>query len=255
MSRAVRVVLAQAELGPALAPPVATPGGCRLQTPLDLEGGHIHVLDEVSESGLPLRVLRAGDGTFSGAGMMFIASPVVCNAKAHGTTAFIQNVQPFREIVYRDGSRNRMQTSAWHLDNRFQAKQPQGVPVADDSPGFGVFAGHVPDIATMEMRDHYRMFFVHQTPQGVVTLEVGEWAVVALAKNTEPGSLEGRLEVDTGLSRVIPNAGLGKRTSEAPVASPPVGSLRFFSDTGGLPAGEALAVKHAGILNRVPPLI
>jgi hypothetical protein len=200
--------------------------------------------------------LRAGDLDAGAPGMefdvAFLTKPPGC-----GTLEFVQNVQPFREIVYKDQSRNRLESSSFLLDGNDPYPTfplPFGV-FTNDSPAQGIDSFTEKFVETVEVRDEFRMFLMFAPKGGArETLEVGAWTFVGQARSDRPGDFEaGQLRLDTAISRVLPEAGKGSPTQAAPVLSPDVASVPFVPDTAGDPSPKAIAISHAPVLNRNPP--
>ena len=223
------------------APPAQAPG-CQVQnSTLLLNGGQI-TSGWDSSAGF---ILRAGAGTSAAPGMHF-SGLVRISQQGCGATQFVQNVIPFRQIEYKDGSILKMSTRNWHLDtsNPYPSQShPTGDPLelfrlTSDSPRHTT--GWLGDrdfteglIRRMIAHDRFRMYLQFQ-PQGAArqTLKIGEWTWSAVANNpvsTMPGSPSGggRLALDTSQSRITPQQGLGVASSENPILSPNVDSVRF----------------------------
>ena len=252
-SRAVRVVIVRAGVSnPALTPSTSQP---QMLVPLDVVGGKVTLATDAVAAGggtVDLLSLRAGELATKDPGILVIASPLFKDrgAAKDAQRVFVQNVMPYREIVYSDGSRVNMRADKWHLDvSDPYPSQDMGVAItANDSPSMRVPKDDAHDVRTIEVRDHFRMFFVLRRPAGDTTVEVAEWTWVGLARNTSPGDPNPTFELDTTVSRVIPQTGSGRRVSDKPILSPHVFDLRFTADTGGL-GGTAIAITQAAILN------
>ena len=168
-----------------------------------------------------------------------------------GDYSFVQNVQPFIEIVYKDGSRNRMEVAAWHLDNSdpYPCRNCVFAHDANDSPGVlvGAFEGI---IRTIEIRHEFRTFYLFNPARGRrYTLEVGRWTWIAQARNRTPEQGQGRLTLDAGISRVIPALGHSQSSTESPVTSPQAMDIPFATDPRFGSSPETLAAQHLPILN------
>jgi outer membrane protein OmpA-like peptidoglycan-associated protein len=254
-SRAVRVILVpRAKLAkPATPPPQGTgcqPGFKGNDLPLDLVGEKVTLALQG-----PFIVLRAGTATTPGIDIS--ASPMMTPPKC-GSLNFVQDVMTFRQIVYKDGSRNTFQTSDFVLDT----SDPYDctlVPLdpfihAVDGPGFGVNARQQPRISTIEVREDFRTFLMFQPAGGPRrTHQVAEWGWAGQARNNDPAQDKGALELDTNISRIKPQSGKGFFTSTAPVLSPNVADVPFVTDTSANPSPDSDAAKLVGGLNASRP--
>jgi hypothetical protein len=203
----------------------------------------------------PFIVLRAGTATTPGIDIS--ASPMMTPPKC-GSLNFVQDVMTFRQIVYKDGSRNTFQTSDFVLDT----SDPYDctlVPLdpfihAVDGPGFGVNARQQPRISTIEVREDFRTFLMFQPAGGPRrTHQVAEWGWAGQARNNDPAQDKGALELDTNISRIKPQSGKGFFTSTAPVLSPNVADVPFVTDTSANPSPDSDAAKLVGGLNASRP--
>jgi outer membrane protein OmpA-like peptidoglycan-associated protein len=214
--------------------------------------------------------IQAGNDTPSNIGMLFLGLATF-NRPGCGELLYLQNVKPFREIVYKDGSRLRQETSSWHLDTSdpypsqaFPSSRPRGlVRTANDSPALS--SGRIRSldfteglINSMEIRDEFRMFLMF-LPRGGTrqTLQVGTWTFIGQAQTTStefgtPDTPRGRLRLDTDISRVVPSSGTGSPSSQPPSISPNVTSLRFQKDRAGLTTNQTFADLFEPILNSGP---
>ncbi len=260
-SRAVRVSVPAHLLLPQgpNKPPAPQPGGCQgtLAGDLTLDGADVNV----NLRGLAIRI-GAGDGTGNPPGMV-ISGGATVTPPACGKFVFLQNVMPFREIVYKDRSRNTFQTSSFVLDTNDPypsqdfAKLPgTSVPTANDSPSQGIDTFSEGVINTVEVRDDFRMFLMFQ-PTGAArtVIQVAEWSWTALVKNSRPNEFfEGDLDKDAGASRVSPSSGKGRVTTDVPVLSPNVISLDWVTNTGGQKVTPpTFAEIHRRILDKLKP--
>jgi outer membrane protein OmpA-like peptidoglycan-associated protein len=258
-SRAVRVItpphllLAQ---GPAPGPQT---GPCQVvNTVTLLDGSSV----EVKTIGRFIKLV-AGSGTGKPPGMRIdVASEM--KPPGCGTFSFVQNVDAFREFVYKDRTRNTFQSSGFVLDTSdpyksqvFPPPSPNTVSVgANDSPSQPVDPLTEGMTRTVEARDDFRMFLMFQPKGGTKqVVHVAEWSWVGLARNTRPDvEEEGKLVKDAGASRVTPKSGNGKPTSDTPVPSPNVTSLSWTTDNGGNPSTLTLANIHRrSVLDKSKP--
>ena len=231
---------------PSPAPPAQGPG-CNVQNSiLLLNGGSV-------TSGWDNRVgyfLRAGNGTAANLGMHF-SGLVRISRQGCGETSFVQNVLPFRQIEYKDGSHLKMSSLRWHLDGSDpypSQSSPTGDPMelfrlTNDNPrqttGWLVDRNYTEGvIRRFTVRDRYRMFLLFRPRGGVrQSLQLGEWSFSAVANNpvaampasSPPHAGGGRLALDTSQSRIIPRQGTGGATTDTPVTSPNVGSVGFVA--------------------------
>ncbi len=255
---------------PALPPaqPPARRGGpaaCQIRNQaLSLTGG------TVTMSRGPRGVsLIAGDGTPNNLGMLFIGLADL-NPAGCGTLVYVQNVQPHREIVYKDGTRLRQSDSNWYLDTNdpypsqpFPSSPGSIIQIANDSPQqstgrLGSMAFTECLINTFEVRDEFRMFLLFRPANGARrALLAATWAFVAHATNTttalcDPNTHQGggTLQLDLNVSRIIPGSGNGVATAQMPLLSPNITSVRFQIDRGGLFGTRTFADLFEPILNR-----
>ncbi len=238
---------------------------CQVQAPnLNLDGGTVTLSRNRGQV-----VLQAGNGTASNLGMSFIGM-VGLNPTGCGELSFVQNVQPFREVVYKDGTRLRRYTSSWHLDTE-DPYPSWPLPInssrittrfSNDSPELG--SGFIGSMAfteclinTMEVRDDFRMYLMF-TPTGGQrrTLLAATWSFIAQARNTTTSLCEqqthtggGSLVLDTSISRIIPSSAQGTQTSQSPIISSNVTSVRFQIDRGGRDTTRTFADLFEPILN------
>ncbi|MFZ0062725.1 MAG: DUF4157 domain-containing protein [Pyrinomonadaceae bacterium] len=254
-SRAVRVILVpRAKLTkPATPPPLGTgcqPGFKGNVLEMNVTGEKV-TLDPQGQ----FIVLRAG--TAATPGMDISASPVM-DPRNCGDFNFVQDVMTFRQIVYKDGSRNTFQTSGFVLDSS-DPYDCTRVPLdpfihAVDGPGFGVNTRQQPRISTIEVREDFRTFLMFQPVGGARrTFQVAEWGWVGQARNNNPQQDKGSLELDTGISRITPQSGKGFFTSTPPVLSPNVADTPFVTDTSANPSPDSDAAKLVGGLNAARP--
>lgn len=270
-SRAVRIIQvprAAASQPVTTTPPTSTPTvhpTCQAQRPvLSLTGGPVTLSRNSGQV-----VIQAGSRSASNSGMYSIGLAML-NPPGCGQLLFVQNVRPFREIVYKDGSRLRLYSSGWNLDN---VDPYPSRPFPNPGPGItGRTANDSPAIQsnrlisltfteclinTMEVRDDFRVFLV-LNPRGGKrqTLLAANWTFVGQARNTTTQLCDkkthqggGTLVLDTNVSRVIPSAGTGIPTSQDPVTSPNVTSVRYQIDRGGLTTTHTFADLFEPILN------
>jgi hypothetical protein len=189
-----------------------------------------------------------------------------------GTLEFIQNVQPFREIIFKDGSRLRKASTSWALDTSdpypsqtMKTGSPASLAsLANDNPNLG--SGTLGDldfteglINTMEVRDVFRMFLMLRQSGGTrQTLQAGTWTFIGLARSpsTDLPPKNGpplKLKLDTSVSRIIPTQGTATPTSQAPVLSPNVTGVPFQLDVGGLTGPQVFARLFLPIFQKGAP--
>lgn len=258
-SRAVRVITPPHLLQPVGPQPTPQTGACQAQASnMVLDGATVDVTNE----GLFKR-LHAGDGNPPG---MTMSTGVSVNPADCGTLIYVQNVQAFRQIIYKDRTRNTLQTSGFVLDTSdpyptqvFDGKDPSNpglkVATANDSPSQRIHTGF--DIEAMmkvvEARDDFRMFLLFEPKGGSrQVLQIGEWSWSGQLKSTQPDNLtEGTLVIDRSASRIMPTSGKGRPTGEAPVLAPNVTSADWVTNNAGLQ--KTFADLHRPLLNRVKP--
>ncbi|HEU4432000.1 MAG TPA: DUF4157 domain-containing protein [Pyrinomonadaceae bacterium] len=258
-SRAVRVITPPHLLLPVGPQPVQQTGACQAQASnMVLDGGTVDVTNE----GLFKR-LHAGDGNPPG---MTMSTGVSVNPADCGTLLYVQNVQAFRQIIYKDRTRNTLQTSGFVLDTEdpyptqvFDGKDPSNpglkIAMANDSPGQRIHTGF--DLEAMmkvvEARDDFRMFLLFEPKGGArQVLQIGEWSWSGQLNSSKPDSLtEGVLGIDRSVSRIMPTSGKGRPTGEPPVLAPNVTSADWVTNNGGLQ--KTFADLHRPLLNRVKP--
>ncbi len=212
-------------------------------------------------------IIDSGDGV-SRAGMDFLGiihiSPQDC-----GTGLFVQNVFPFREIQYKDGSALSIWPLRWHRDRHelYPTRSTvHAIPgyttyTTVDSPGMSsgwlenrnFTEGHMRRIV---IDDLFQMYFMFQPRGGArQSLQVGEWCFHAEANNpvsrwpdrNPPFAGGGSLVLDTSRSQITPLARTeGTATHELPVTSPNVNDLRYvvYDQSGG-------RVQPPGLLTRL----
>jgi outer membrane protein OmpA-like peptidoglycan-associated protein len=251
-SRAVRVLFVpRTKLARPATPPTQTgcqPGINGNDLPLDIIGDKVGLTVEGT-----FIVLRAG--TTATPGITITASPMMTPRNC-GELSFVQNVLTFRQIVYKDGSRNTFESADFVLDGGDPYNCTPGplIFTALDGPGMGVNVRQQPRISTMEVREDFRMFLMFQPDGGQRrTHQVAEWRWVGQAKNKDPRQDKGDLELDTSVSRITPQAGSGFFTSAVPALSPNVGSLPWVTDTSANPAKDSDAARLVDGLNKARP--
>jgi outer membrane protein OmpA-like peptidoglycan-associated protein len=257
--RAVRVIVPPHLLLPTGPnPPAPQTGVCqgKLATDLTLSGAKVekHLIG-------PLQKMVAGDGTGNPPGMLISAGAAI-SPPGCGKFVFVQNVQVFRQFVYKDHTRNTLQSSNFVLDTSdpypsqdFGPSPGVSVPTANDSPSQAFIPPGEEVINTVEARDDFRMFLLFQ-PQGGTrsVVQVAEWSWVGQLKNTKPADpQDGVLVIDTSASQVTPSNGKGRPTSDTPVLSPNVTSLDWVTDNGGDPSPDTFANIDRPGLNRRKP--
>jgi hypothetical protein len=276
-SRAVRIILAP-RLDPSSAPlPAPTSAqttgsgsgapACQVTaSAMTLAGGSV---TEDRSSGQYQIVAGSGPAA---PGMLFTGVASLGTAGC-GTLEFVQNVQPFREIIYKDGSRIRQASSSWVLDTSDpypSQAMPSGsatslASLANDNPSLGSGLLGSLDftedlINTMEIRDVFRMFMmVRETGGTRRTLQAGTWTFVGLARSpsTALAPQQGphmQLQLDTTVSRLLPTQGTATPTSQAPVLSPNVTGVPFQLDVGGLTGPQVFARLFLPMFQRRAPV-
>jgi outer membrane protein OmpA-like peptidoglycan-associated protein len=276
-SRAVRIILA-----PRLAPSVPSPappatqqtggpsthsGACPVTgSAMTLAGGTVN---EDRSSGQYQIV--AGSGP-SAPGILLTGVATLGTAGC-GTLEFVQNVQPFREIIYKDGSRIRQVSTSWVLDTS-DPYPSQTVPsgsatslaaLANDNPSLG--SGQLGTleatedlINSMEIRDVFRMFMMIRQQGGIrQTIQMGTWTFIGLARSPSTGLAPQQgphmpLKLDTTVSRILPTQGSATPTSQSPVLSPNVTSVPYQLDTAGLTGPRIFARLFLPMFQRGAPL-
>jgi hypothetical protein len=195
-----------------------------------------------------------GRQTTTTPGMFFMGNAAVMPENC-GSLHFVHNVRPYIQMVFKDGSRLREATSTWVLDSvdPYPTFTPPGLStgmlavVSNDSPGLcigrlGTLAFAEGLISSIELRDEFRMFLMFRPNGGHRrALQSATWWFVGIARNpvtdlpdTETHTGGGRLELDTTLSRVVPDSGYGRPTSGQPVTAPNVRQLDYDIDRAGL---------------------
>ena len=255
-SRAVRVMFVpRVKLTPPSTPPTQTgcqPGFNGNDLPLDIVGDQVGLRSETTPAGTFI-VLRAGTTTTPG--ITITASPLMTPRNC-GELSFVQNVMTFRQIIYKDGSRNTFQSSGFVLDGSDPYNCTPGplIFTALDGPGFGVNPRQQPRISTIEVREDFRMFLMFQPDGGARrTHQVAEWRWVGQARNDDPQQNKGSLALDSSVSRITPQFGTGFFTATPPALSPNVADLSFVTDTTANPSPDSDAVKLIGGLNAARP--
>lgn len=258
-SRAVRVLLVpRTKLAPPATPPTQTgcqPGLDGRDLMLDIVGDKVGLALETTPTGGQFIVLRAGTTTTPG---ITITASAAMTPRNCGELSFIQNVMTFRQIIYKDGSRNNFESPGFVLDggDPYDCKLGPGFFVANDGPGFGVNPRQQPRISTIEVREEFRMFLMFQ-PDGEArrTHQVAEWRWVGQARNDDPEQDQGKLVLDTNVSRITPQFGKGFLTSTAPVLGTNIASVPFVTDTSANPSPDSDAAKLVGGLNAARPRV
>jgi outer membrane protein OmpA-like peptidoglycan-associated protein len=262
-SRAVRVILVpRAKLARPATPP-SQGSGCQPGFRVKQPGPVVVNVLEMNITGEQVTLAPQGQfivlraGTFGTPGIDISASPVM-DPRDCGDFNWVQDVMTFRQIVYKDGSRNTFQTSGFVLDGS-DPYDCTRVPLdpfihAVDGPGFGVNTRQQPRISTIEVREDFRTFLMFQPVGGARrTFQVAEWGWVGQARNNDPQQDKGSLDLDTGISRITPQSGKGFFTSTPPVLSPNVADVPFVTDTSANPAPDSDAAKLVGGLNAARP--
>ena len=258
-SRAVRVMFVpRVKLTPPSTPPTQTgcqPGFNGNDIPLDIVGDQVGLRLETTPRGTFI-VLRAGTATTQG--ITITASPMMTPRNC-GELSFVQNVLAFRQIIYKDGSRNTFDSKDFVLDggDPYRCDVQPMLFLAVDGPGLGVNPLQQPRISTMEVREDFRTFLMFQPDGGQRrTHQVAEWRWVGQARNDDPQQDKGSLALDTSISRSTPQAGNGFFTSMAPVLGTNISSISWVTDTSANPAKDSDAAKLIGGLNKArPPVI
>ncbi len=259
-SRAVRVLsVPRTKLTPPATPP-AQSGACQpgidgRDLKLDIVGDQVGLTTETTPSGQQFIVLRAGTTTTPG---ITVTASAMMTPRGCGELSFVQNVLTFRQIVYKDGSRNTFESSGFVLDggDPYDCKLGPGFFVATDGPGMGVNPRQQPRISTMEVREDFRMFLMFQPPDGPRrTHQVAEWRWAGQARNDNPEQDKGSLALDKSVSRITPQAGSGFFTATPPALSPNVASLSWVTDKSANPSPDSDAAKLIGGLNAARPKV
>jgi hypothetical protein len=190
----------------------------------------------------------------------------------------VQNVQAFRQIIYKDRTRNTFQTPGFVLDTEdpyptqvFDGKDPNNpglkVAMANDSPSQRIHTGFPGfDLEGMmkvvEARDDFRIFLLF-VPKGGSrqVLQIGEWSWSGQLKSTKPDVNTdpddvlqedgGILQKDPSASRVTPTRGNGRATADVPVLAPNVTSADWVTNNAG--RQKTFADLHRPLLNKVKP--
>jgi outer membrane protein OmpA-like peptidoglycan-associated protein len=264
-SRAARIILVPRMSGPQPNPPADFPKAddpaCQVQDGfLNLTGGSVK-----EDRSLNQYVIQAGGPDEAG---MDFGGDVVVDAppgskfpripypKSCGELQYVQNVQPFIEFVYKDGSRARKESRQWCLDTTDPyPSQRTFFLAANDSPGVG--SGRIGTlenteglINTVETRSVFKMFLMVKPKKGDrKALFVGYWTFVGQARNPTTEMGKGQLQLDTSISRVAPASGKGEKTAELPATTPNVKDIPYVVDRGGLTGKKTFADLFARILN------
>jgi outer membrane protein OmpA-like peptidoglycan-associated protein len=250
-SRAVRLLFVpRTKLTRPATPPTQTgcqPGINGNDLPLTIDGGPV----TLSQLG-PFIVLRAG--TTTSPGVTITASPAMTPSRC-GELSFVQNVLTFRQVIFKDGSRNTFESKDFVLDSAdpYPCNPNFGFFSAVDGPGFGlnIKQGR---LSTVEVREDFRTFLMFQPKGGTRrTHQVAEWRWAGQARNNDPEQDKGSLVLDTSVSRMTPQADKGFFTSTAPVFSPKVVDLRFVNDTSANPSPDSDGALLVDALNASRP--
>ena len=252
-SRAVRVLFVpRAKLSGSRTPPTPSKTDCvpgingnDMRLSIDTEDVTL------SKSG-PFIVLRAGTATTQG--VTITGSPAMTPARC-GELTFVQNVLTFRQIIYKDGSRNTFQSKDFVLDSGdpYPCKPFGPLITAVDGPGLSlnIKQGR---ISTVEVREDFRTFLMFKPANGARrTHQVAEWRWVGQARNNDPEQNKGSLELDTNVSRMTPKAGTGLFTSTPPVLNQNVVNISFENDTSANPSPDSDAALLLDPLNASRP--
>ena len=255
-SRAVRVMFVpRVKLTPPATPPTQTgcqPGFNGNDIPLDIVGDQVGLRLETTPQGA-FTVLRAGTTTQPG---MTITASTMMTPRNCGELSFVQNVLTFRQIIYKDGSRNTFESKDFVLDggDPYNCNVSPMLFLAVDGPGLGINPRQQPRISTMEVREDFRTFLMFQPDDGPRrTHQVAEWRWAGQARNDNPEQDKGSLALDTSVSRITPQAGSGFFTNLAPVLGTNVSSIPWVTDTSANPAKDSDAAKLVGGLNKARP--
>jgi outer membrane protein OmpA-like peptidoglycan-associated protein len=264
-SRAVRVITPPhllSPLGPK--PPQPQTGSCQVQAAdMVLDGATV---ETTRPSGF-FRI-HAGSGAGNPPGMIMSAG-VSLKPPSCGSLVFVQNVQAFRQLVYKDRTRNTFQTAGFVLDTSdpykaqvFPGNDPKDpglvVPTANDSPSQAVDAFSEGVINTVEARDDFRMFLLFAPQSGArQVLQIGEWSWSGQLKSEKPDlPFEGFLRKDASASRVMPASGKGRATADAPVLSPNVTSVDWVTNNAGATTRgnvKTFVQSHRIVLDKMKP--
>jgi outer membrane protein OmpA-like peptidoglycan-associated protein len=250
-SRAVRVLFfPRAKLARPATPPVQTgcqPGVNGQDLKLSIDGGPVTLLLQG-----PFITLRAGTPTSPG--VTILASQAMTPENC-GQLSFVQNVLTFRQVIFKDGSRNTFQSKDFVLDSGdpYPCSPFLDFFAAVDGPGFGlnVKQGR---ISTMEVREDFRTFLMFQPNGGTRrTHQVAEWRWAGQARNNDPEQDKGTLVLDTTVSRMTPQASSGFFTSTAPALSPNVVDIPFVNDTRANPSKDSDGARLVEAMNASRP--
>jgi len=257
-SRAVRLMFVpRTKLTPPSTPPTQTgcqPGFNGNDRLLDIEGTAVGLALETTPQGQFI-VLRAGTTTTPG---MTITASTLMTPPNCGELSFIQNVLTFRQIIYKDGSRNTFESTDFVVDagDPYPCTPVPFAFTAVDGPGVGVNPRQQPRISTIEVREDFRTFLMFQPDGGARrTHQVAEWRWVGQARNDNPEQDKGSLVLDSGISRITPQLSKGFLTAAAPKLSPNVASLSFVTDTSANPSKDSDAAKLVDGLNKARPTV
>lgn len=256
-SRAVRVLFVpRTKLTRPATPPAQTgdcqPGVDGRDLRLDIVGEKVGLTVETTPAGQFI-VLRAGTATTPG--ITITASPMM-TPRGCGELSFVQNVMTFRQIIYKDGSRNNFESPGFVLDggDPYDCTPGLGGFSAVDGPGMGVNPRQQPRISTIEVREDFRTFLMFKPPDGPRrTHQVAEWRWAGQARNNDPEQDKGTLELDTNVSRITPQAGSGFFTAMTPVLGTNIASVPFVTDTSANPSPNSDAAKLVAGLNAARP--
>src|SRR6185503_14405668 len=100
-------------------------------------------------------------GTTTTPGMTITASTLMTPPNC-GELSFIQNVLTFRQIIYKDGSRNTFESTDFVVDagDPYPCTPVPFAFTAVDGPGVGVNPRQQPRISTIEVREDFRTFLM-----------------------------------------------------------------------------------------------
>jgi hypothetical protein len=236
-SRAIRVVLVSRTAGALAKGASQVESLVKVVDDLELDGGQVTYGQDPDKPSQKAIL----SGTKSKVGMRFSINLIHPSGDFLRPVPFddlhlVQNVLPFVEWVMKDGSRVRVESAAFLRDkgDPYPATGVGGFRDANDSPSVGVPKRLEADVASVEVRNDFRMWALIVKDGKRTPLRVAPWSFVGQATATSPERGQGELKLDAAVSRVTPTKGVGFPTSEMPVLAPGVNTLSFQIDRGGL---------------------
>jgi len=231
-----------------------SPGG--VSTPnnsLTITGGQVR--SDHGESGFTMNKGVEFSGTIA-------AGPAGCPGELY----YIQNVRPFIEFAYKDGSRAVLQSEEQLLDTAApyphtddQTRNAQGLISrhASDIPSIstGLIGGgsdHERYIRSLQVNHLFHMFLLFRlSGRDPVVLRMCEWAFQALARATVPEFAEGRLELSRSNSESLYRS--GEATTREPNTSSNIQDATYEVDNSHRregATGNSFADTFASLINR-----